>query len=164
MPIGDDTFAYERDLPHLQKAGKTYFSTFCTMNRRLLCDSDRDIVLSCCVHDHLQTYWLHCVVVMPDHVHMLFTPYDFTLAVIMRRVKGVSARQINKTRDSIGSVWQSESFDHILRSDEDVMKTADYICNNPVRAGLAKTPDEYRWIWRSWVEGNSAQAGLPAPH
>ena len=90
---------------------------------------------------------------MPDHVHIIFTPYEATLATIMRRVKGVSARLINLAVHTTGHVWQSESFDHILRTDEDLMKTAEYVCNNPVRAGLVVSIDDYRWIWRSWIEG-----------
>ena len=90
---------------------------------------------------------------MPDHVHMIFTPYEATLATVMRRVKGVSSRLINQATSTTGRVWQSESFDHILRTDEDLMKTAGYVCNNPVRAGLVASLDDYPWIWRSWIEG-----------
>jgi REP element-mobilizing transposase RayT len=97
MPIGDDTFAYRRYLPHLQKSGKTYFVTFCTRDRRILDPASRDIVLSCCVRDHRTAYWLHCVCVMPDHVHLVFTPFElFNLAIIMNRIKGVSSHGINK--------------------------------------------------------------------
>ncbi|HEY8849067.1 MAG TPA: transposase, partial [Thermoanaerobaculia bacterium] len=127
--------------------------TFCTLERRVLTPNQRDIALNCCVHDHRITYWLHCAVVMPDHVHMIFTPYDFQLPVIMKRVKGVSARFINAADRTSGVVWQGESFDHILRSDEDLMTKAEYVCNNPVRAGLVASIDDYRWIWRSWIEG-----------
>jgi hypothetical protein len=52
-----------------------------------------------------------------------------------------------------GPLWQDESFDRVLRSDEDVRKKADYICANPVRAGLVSSEDQYPWIWREWVEG-----------
>jgi REP-associated tyrosine transposase len=153
VPVADDTTAYRRRLPHLQRSGTTYFVTFCTLERRVLTPSERDIALNCCVHDHRTTYWLHCAVVMPDHVHMIFTPYDYALAIIMKRIKGVSARFINRADQRKGTVWQGESFDHILRSDEDLMKKAEYVCNNPVRAGLVATIDDYPWIWRSWIEG-----------
>jgi len=105
---------------------------------------------------------------MPDHVHIIFTPYEATLATIMRRVKGVSSRLINQATSTTGRVWQAESFDRIVRSSEDLMKKVQYVCENPVRAGLVAHIDEYRWIWRSWIEGRShelnAQAGLPALH
>ena len=46
-----------------------------------------------------------------------------------------------------GRVWQDESFDHILRGDESLKKKIIYIMDNPVRAGLAARPGEYRWVW-----------------
>ena len=70
----------------------------------------------------------------------------------MRRIKGVSARQINQLFGRRGSLWQDESFDRVLRSDEDVYKKGEYIAQNPVRAGLAQTPEDYKWLWRQWVD------------
>ncbi|HJW93732.1 MAG TPA: hypothetical protein VJ901_08945, partial [Thermoanaerobaculia bacterium] len=156
VAVGDDTFAYRRDLPHLQKNGKTYFVTFCAI--RVLSESERDIVLQCCVHDHRETYFLHCVVVMPDHVHMILTPFEgWTFGTIMHRVKSVSAHCIG------GRIWQREYFDHILRSSERLSAKAEYVCMNPVRAGLVTEVGEYRWLWREWGEGGIA-AGSAAPH
>jgi len=163
MPIGDDTYATRRHLPHLEKAGKTYFTTFATRDRCTLPPSARDITLQCCVHDHELTYWLHCAVIMPDHVHMIFTPYGLGLARIMKRIKGVSANLINKQGGSRGSVWQDESFDRIVRNDEDIWRKGEYVCANPVRAGLATVTDEYRWVWRSWIEGERDRQDCLSP-
>jgi hypothetical protein len=44
--IGNDTFAYRRQLPHLSKNQKTYFVTFVTKNRSILEPRARDIVLA----------------------------------------------------------------------------------------------------------------------
>jgi REP element-mobilizing transposase RayT len=94
---------------------------------------------------------------MPDHVHLLFTPHeDWSVAKIMRRVKGNSARLINKAAGTRGAVWQDESFDRTLRSDEDVWKKGEYIAANPVRAGLVTKPEDYQWLWQQWRTGNSA--------
>jgi putative transposase len=56
-------------------------------------------------------------------------------------------------RDERDHVWQREYFDRILRSAEDIRTKAEYICENPVRAGLVERVDDYPWIWREWVEG-----------
>jgi len=76
---------------------------------------------------------------------------DDALSKIMSRLKGASVHLINRAMRRTGRLWQRESFDHILRSDEKLEKVREYICMNPVRAGLAATPDEYPWLWRSWV-------------
>src|SRR5687768_10058727 len=129
MPVGADTHGYRRDLPHLEKSGKTYFVTFRTRGRIILPPAARSIALECCVHDHELTYWLHCAVVMPDHAHLLFTALDeWSLAKINGRLKGVSSHLVNKRSQRSGNLWQHESFDHILRSDESLRKTGNYIC------------------------------------
>ena len=160
MSIGDDTYAWRRDLPHLEKEGKSYYVTFCTRDRRILSPSARTIALESCVAGHLRSYFLHSVVVMPDHVHLVFTLYRIaTLAATMKLIKSTSARGIGG-----GVVWQREYFDRILRSDEDLRAKCEYVVNNPVRAGLVASAEDYPWIWRSWVEGAEAPVRTPAPH
>jgi hypothetical protein len=44
-------------------------------------------------------------------------------------------------------VWQDESFDHVLRGDETLRETIDYIRQNPVRKGLVEKPEDYQWLW-----------------
>ncbi len=108
---------------------------------------------------------MHGVVVMPDHVHMIFSPQNddnghlFGLAEIMSGIKGASAHSINKALNRQGRVWQDESFDHILRSDESTDNKVRYICENPVRKGLVEEVEDYPWLWREWVEG--AEEGAP---
>jgi len=93
---------------------------------------------------------------------MIFTPLSdiegrpYGLAEIMSGIKGASAHAINKTLNRKGRVWQPESFDHILRSDEKAFDKSQCICENPARKGLVKKMDDYPWIWREWVEGLKA--------
>jgi REP element-mobilizing transposase RayT len=101
---------------------------------------------------------------MPDHVHMIFTPLHdemgkpICLAEIMNSIKGASAHSINKTLKRRGHVWQSESFDHVLRCAESIHSKVQYICENPVRKGLVADIADYPWLWREWVEGDSRVA------
>jgi len=74
--------------------------------------------------------------------------WNFSLPQIMHAIKGVSAWRINLLLDRHGPVWQEEFFDHVLRSNDSLEDKADYICQNPVRAGLVKAEGEYRWLWR----------------
>ena len=151
VPIGADTFATRRHLPHFAKAGRTLFVTFSTIGRSELSPEARTIAFDCCLHDHELTHWLDTLVVMPDHVHMLFTLFDdWSLAASMRRVKGNSARRINLATASRGRVWQDESFDRTLRSSEDVRMKGEYVAANPVRAGFVARPEDYPWLWQQW--------------
>lgn len=96
---------------------------------------------------------LHAAVVMPDHVHLLFTPlrdengWPYPLPKILKMIKGTSACHVNKLLGSCGPVWEEESFDHVLRSKESLREKIEYIRMNPVRAGLVDKPEDYEWLW-----------------
>ena len=100
---------------------------------------------------------------MPDHVHLLFTAlrdadgWTFALPEILRAIKGASARSINQLSGRTGPVWQDESFDHVLRGNESLRETVEYIRQNPVRKSLVQRPEDYPWLW---IE--QCGAGTPA--
>ena len=59
--------------------------------------------MNCCPHEHQDTIDLYVVVIMPDHVHLIFTPLvdeviseAVSLARITKAVKGASAHLINR--------------------------------------------------------------------
>lgn len=151
--------AYRRRLPHFQPPeGGAVFVTFCTLDRWFLPERARDIVVRHCLYDDGTKLWMHGFVVMPDHVHLVFTPLSkraglpYALQEIMSGIKSVSARNINRALGREGSVWQAESFDHVSRREESLRQKVEYICQNPIRAGLVKDESEYPWLWREWVD------------
>lgn len=97
---------------------------------------------------------MHAFVVMPDRVHMLFTPLEneqgnqHPLAKMMNGFKGASSHSVNKLLGRKGTLCGPESFDRIPRSSGDFEFRLTYIVGNPIAAGLAKGPDDYRWTWR----------------
>lgn len=155
--------AYRRNLPHLQARGKTYFITFATRRRSILPEEVREVVLACCLRQHRTTFETHVAIVMPDHVHLLLTPWEddegipYGLAEIMQGIKGSAAHAVNGALGQRGAVWELESFDRLLRSDESVAQKAAYICENPVRAGFVASAGDWPWIWRAWIEGAGAR-------
>ena len=90
-------------------------------------------------------YLLHTWVVIPNHVHLLLTPH-IEPSVVLRRLKGASALEANHLLGLTGQpFWQSESYDHLVRSQEEFERIEYYILQNPVRAGLARSPEKYPW-------------------
>ena len=146
MAIGNDTRAYRRCLPHLEREGKMYFSTFTTRNREVLVSAARDIVLASCAAGNGRDYVLHCAMVMPDHVHLILTPNRGQLFRIMQRIKSRSVHVINQQMQRNGSLWTEGSFDHILRNGEKREAKMAYVLNNPVRAGFVARWED--WPWR----------------
>jgi putative transposase len=101
-------------------------------------------------------YQLHCFVVMPNHVHLLVTP-AIEICKVMQSLKRFTAREANKILRLTGKpFWQDESFDRLVRNRKEFEKITDYIEMNPVRAGLARSPEEFRWS-SSWPIDNRPQ-------
>ena len=46
-----------------------------------------------------------------------------------------------------GVTWQHGFFDHRLRNDESYGQKAEYIRQNPVRAGLVKAAGDWPFLW-----------------
>lgn len=122
--------------------GHAYHITTCTHQRQLLFNDwrlARLTVLSIqALHDNQQVGSL-CFVVMPDHVHWLFTLGDKqSLNQVVKRFKGRSAQAINRHLARQGAVWEEGYHDHLIREEEDLQAVARYIVANPLRAGLVE--------------------------
>ena len=92
-------------------------------------------------------YWhVSAATVMPNHVHAFFRCGTLSLSRVMKRFKRYTAREANRILDRKGKrFWQREWFDHWSRSAQEDDRIISYIRNNPVRAGLVKRPEDWRW-------------------
>ncbi|MFL6390376.1 MAG: transposase [Terriglobales bacterium] len=155
---------YRRNLPHIESLNATYFVTFRAWGVSYLPPTTRSIALKHCLFENGRRVELHACVIMPTHVHLLFTALEnergepFSLAEIMKGIKGASARNINKRLGRRGQLWQDESFDRIMRAGE-FQDKLEYIIANPISAGLTSRPSEYQWVWTQ-----ESQARVPVPH
>lgn len=69
----------------------------------------------------------HAWVIMPNHVHLLFTPRA-PLEELMRKWKGISARRIG-----LGPIWQRGYRDTLIRDWRHYGNALRYIRKNPAR-------------------------------
>ena len=100
--------------------------------------------------------------IMPNHVHILIEVFNgFSLSEIIHSWKSFSANQINKLLNRAGQVWMMEYFDRYIRDYEHFDKVVNYIHNNPVKAGLVKSPSEYRWCSAYEEVGGGVRASSP---
>ena len=145
--------AYKRNLPHIEEPGSTYFITFRTASEIKLSDEAKNIAFqSIKFHDGKQ-YQLHACVVMDTHVHIIIRPLKesderyHSIAQILHSIKSYSAHQINKVLNTTGNIWLDESYDRIIRDDEECREKMNYVQNNPVEAGIVQKSENYRWIF-----------------
>jgi len=124
-----------------------FFVTICTLHRRKIPSLDA-------AHNAVLLYGTRATkefnvalgryVIMPDHLH-LFVRGDQNF-VLGNWVKGLK-RAILKTLPSQSqtSFWQPGFFDHLLRSDESYAQKWEYVRQNPVRAGLVRSGEDWRY-------------------
>ncbi len=142
----------------------------------------RDIIVDalnyCSRHKHLEVYGY---VIMSNHVHLLVRSDYENLSGTLRDLKSFTSKQILKAietgpesrdkwmlnifknaairhkRNSDYQVWTHENHAIELFSAKFVEQKLDYIHNNPVRAGLVESPEEYIY---SSAKNYSGQDGL----
>ena len=122
-----------------------YFVTFCTHDRQPIPDLGKaQTALEAYVQRGIKEFGaaLGRYVIMPDHIHLFVSgDADFVLSKWVAGLK----RAISKAVGSRGESWQPTFFDHILRSDESYSEKWEYVYENPVRAGLVKVSDEWKY-------------------
>jgi putative transposase len=167
---------FKKKSPKLEIPGARYFITFVTWERLELTSNARQIVLDSCLFFHQKRYQMYAVVIMTDHVHLLIKPFPkqesnasillanyehqsmsiannkfnleyWSIGSILHSIKSYSAKQIPKVMNHIGKVWQDGRYDRMIRNRNEFENTWEYIRQNPVKAGLCNTPEEYPFFW-----------------
>jgi putative DNA methylase len=104
------------------------------------------VVEDALLHFQGRRFGLHAWCVMPDHVHVLVTPFhEYGLEQILHSWKSFTANEVNRMLHRSGGLWQRESFDHLVRNREALEKFLAYIEANPVTAGLCESAAEWRF-------------------
>jgi leucyl-tRNA synthetase len=99
----------------------------------------REVVSKALNHFNGERYTIHGFVVMPNHVHVLFTPSTgHLLADILHSWKSFTSKEIGKLLGSEGRFWQPEYFDRLVRSQRHFDKVMEYIAQNPAKANLGE--------------------------
>jgi REP element-mobilizing transposase RayT len=94
-----------------------------------------------------QRYELRAWVVMPNHAHVVVWPKPgHTLSDILHTWKSFTSHKINKRLpQKFVPFWQSESYEHLVRDDEDLHRCRLYTLMNPVNAGLCARFEDWPW-------------------
>lgn len=147
---------YRRNLPHWEQPGSIYFITFKTAEGFTLSDAAKNITFDSIKFHADKKYRLRACVVMETHVHIILQPLEenmgafHSIAQIMHSIKSYSANRIQRLLNKKGNVWLDESYDRIIRDEGEYLEKLNYIVNNPVKAGIVDTPENYRWLF---IEG-----------
>ena len=90
---------------------------------------------------------VHAWVLMTNHVHLLCTPQEDNRGVsaMMQSIGRMYVRRFNAKYERTGTLWEGRFRSCVVDSEKYLMTVSRYIELNPVRAGLAKHPANYKW-------------------
>jgi putative transposase len=168
----------------IREPGATYFFTVVTFERSpILADESSASLLQTCITEvrRFHPFEIDAYVILPDHIHMLWTlpagdtayPRRWRLIKSMfthRYLRTNSAPELNASRrvKAEQAVWQRRFWEHLVRDDDDYAAHIDYIHLNPVRHGLASRPLDWpnssfpTWVAKGFYAENWAPDALPA--
>jgi putative transposase len=124
-------------------------------NNRAACfftDDDYQFYLEC-LGQGLRRYRveLHAYVLMTNHVHLLLTPEDADgISRLMQHLARLYVLYINKTYGRSGTLWEGRHKASLVQADRYLLTCYRYIELNPVAAGMARCPEQYRWSSYGW--------------
>ena len=88
---------------------------------------------------------LHNFCIMPTHIHLLITPANGTnLSRIMQWIKTHAAKRWNCIHGSKDHLWGERFFARAVKDLREFFFIHNYIDRNPVKAGLAHTPADWK--------------------
>jgi len=136
-------FNYPVEMRIAPQETRTYFVTAVTAQRRPLFQvTSTAELLQQTILDYREQrkFLLHAFVLMPDHFHALITPApNVSLEKALQFIKGGFSFRLKSKFD----VWERSFNESQISSEEKFISCVRYIEENPIRRGLASTPQDY---------------------
>lgn len=95
-----------------------------------------------CGQYHVQ---VHGYCILPNHYHLLLHTPEAGLSPAMQRLSSRFTQAMNRHRERDGPLFKGRFRSVAVRDDAHLVKVSQYIHLNPVEAGLAAKPEDWRW-------------------
>lgn len=118
-------------------------------NRRdiYLDDDDRRLFLALLGRISGQAEWtLHAWCLMTNHFHLVVEDRFATLSDGMQRLNGQYASRFNNRHDRTNHLFGRRFWAEVIESERQMIHTAEYVFDNPVRAGLCACRSDWHWL------------------
>ncbi len=90
-------------------------------------------------------YKLHAYCLMPNHVHLLVESSHHPLAKLMQGLQQSYSQYFNLKHRKTGHVFEGRYKAILCQKDQYLLQLIRYIHLNPVRAGMVRSPERYRY-------------------
>jgi putative transposase len=139
---------YKHNPPHLYLDNTYYFITSSTLyKKKLFTTEESRLNLTNIIKDIFLSYNYNLIgwVILFNHYHLLFkSKIGIFIPQILRKIHSKSAVWINKSLNTSGKVWYNY-WDKCIRNEKSLYKHLNYIHLNPVKHGIVKQPQKYRF-------------------
>ena len=118
------------------------------LERRNIFSSDKDKEKFLSYLDSAHTAYnavFHTYILMANHYHIILETPRGNLSKIMHYLNTSYAAYFNAKRRRVGPLYQGRYKAVLVQEDEYLHHLSRYIHLNPVKAGIAKFPEEYHW-------------------
>jgi len=89
---------------------------------------------------------IHAWVFMTNHVHLLVTPSTPDgVSKMMQALGRYYVRYFNRAHERTGTLWEGRFKSCAIEAEKYLLNCYRYIELNPVRAGMVKSPEMYKW-------------------
>ncbi|MBI1396722.1 MAG: transposase [Betaproteobacteria bacterium] len=86
---------------------------------------------------------VHAFCLMPNHVHLALQAGELPLSRAMQNLSFRYTRHVNRVHGRVGHVFQGRYKALLVDADSYLLELVRYIHLNPVRAGIARSPDDH---------------------
>ena len=100
-------------------------------------------VLSTVVERFKWLCYAYCL--MENHYHLLIETPNANLSKGMRELNGVYTQGFNQRHRRVGHLFQGRYKAILVEKDNHLLSLCRYVVLNPVRVGLIKRPEQWRW-------------------
>lgn len=110
--------------------------------------SDRDRVHCCLLIQEIMErhgHRIHAFCLMSNHIHLALQQGSEGLSSAIHDLAFRHAQSINRQRKEIGHVFQGRFKSILINEQHYLTQLVRYIHLNPVRAGIVKRPEDYKW-------------------
>src|SRR4030067_3630569 len=90
-------------------------------------------------------FWLRAYVLMETHVHLLIETGQVPLSKILQGINQRFTMYFNWRHGTVGHLFQGRYKAILSDKDAYLLSLVKYLHYNPVRAGMVRQPEEYRW-------------------
>jgi putative transposase len=89
---------------------------------------------------------IHAFVLMTNHVHLLLTPqHTLSISSTIQHVGRKYVTYVNRRYNRSGTLWEGRHKGSLIHSATYALACSRYIEMNPVRAGMVRSPSDYKW-------------------